>query len=168
LAAPAGGAPPPPPPAPAAAAAEDAMAAAEDAAADAAEDASAWNHEMEAAEATEAAEAAEAAEDRAGLGQVENAEANANAGDPLRWRAMPAFGSEQHDCPDAFGEPQFLPVDQLPMITNSYAAVLALLGRVYVMAGLRAALHDAHWSALYREPMTCDFVSSSSNRCRCL
>jgi hypothetical protein len=34
--------------------------------------------------------------------------------------------------------------------------------------GLRVALHDAHWPALYREPMTCDFVSSSSNRCRCL
>jgi hypothetical protein len=30
------------------------------------------------------------------------------------------------------------------------------------------ALHDADWSALYREPMTCDFVSSPSNRCRCL
>jgi hypothetical protein len=29
-------------------------------------------------------------------------------------------------------------------------------------------LTDARWSALYREPMTCDFVSSSSNRCGCL
>jgi hypothetical protein len=33
---------------------------------------------------------------------------------------------------------------------------------------LRVALKDAHWSALYREPMTRDFASSSSNRCRCL
>jgi hypothetical protein len=36
------------------------------------------------------------------------------------------------------------------------------------MAGLCLALHDARWSALYREPMTCDFVSSSSNRWCCL
>jgi hypothetical protein len=34
--------------------------------------------------------------------------------------------------------------------------------------GLRVALKDAHWSALCREPMTCDFVSSSANRCWCL
>jgi hypothetical protein len=34
--------------------------------------------------------------------------------------------------------------------------------------GLRVALHDAYWSALYREPRTCDFASSSSNRCWCL
>jgi hypothetical protein len=31
--------------------------------------------------------------------------------------------------------------------------------------GLCVALNDAHWSALYREPMTCDFASYSSNRC---
>ena len=31
---------------------------------------------------------------------------------------------------------------------------------------LRVALRDAHWPALCREPMTRDFVSSSSNR-RC-
>jgi hypothetical protein len=29
-------------------------------------------------------------------------------------------------------------------------------------------LHDAHWSDLYGEPMTCDFASSTSNRCRFL
>ena len=34
--------------------------------------------------------------------------------------------------------------------------------------GLRVALKDAHWSALYREPMTSDFVSSSSNGGYCL
>jgi hypothetical protein len=34
--------------------------------------------------------------------------------------------------------------------------------------GLCVASHDAHWPALYREPMTCDFVSSPSNWCRCL
>jgi hypothetical protein len=34
--------------------------------------------------------------------------------------------------------------------------------------GLCVALHDAHWSAMYREPMTCDFVSSSSNQRSCL
>ena len=33
---------------------------------------------------------------------------------------------------------------------------------------LCVALHDAHWPALHREPMTRDFVSSSSNRCWCL
>ena len=33
------------------------------------------------------------------------------------------------------------------------------------VGGLCAASNDAHWSALYREPMTRDFVSSSSNRC---
>jgi hypothetical protein len=37
-----------------------------------------------------------------------------------------------------------------------------------VEAGLCVALSDAHWPALHREPMTCDFVSSSSNRCCCL
>jgi hypothetical protein len=32
------------------------------------------------------------------------------------------------------------------------------------LVGLRVASKDARWSALYREPMTRDFVSSSSNR----
>ena len=36
------------------------------------------------------------------------------------------------------------------------------------LVGLRVTLKDAHWSALCREPMTCDFVSSSSNRWCCL
>jgi hypothetical protein len=56
-----------------------------------------------------------------------------NAGDPFRWRAMPAFGSAEHDCPQGFGTPLFLPVDQLPAFTRAYAAVLAMAGRVYVM-----------------------------------
>jgi hypothetical protein len=37
-----------------------------------------------------------------------------------------------------------------------------------VPVGLCVALNDAHWSALCREPMTCDLVPSSSNRCCCL
>jgi hypothetical protein len=40
--------------------------------------------------------------------------------------------------------------------------------RRYRMAGLCVALHDAHWSAMCREPMPRDFVASSSNRCWCL
>jgi pyruvate formate lyase activating enzyme len=35
-------------------------------------------------------------------------------------------------------------------------------------AGLRVALKDAHWSPLYREPIMCEFVSSSSNWWCCL
>ena len=33
---------------------------------------------------------------------------------------------------------------------------------------LCVAVHDAHWTAMYREPMTCAVASSSSNRFRCL
>jgi hypothetical protein len=35
-----------------------------------------------------------------------------------------------------------------------------------VRLGVCVASNDAHWSALYREPMTRDFASPRSNRCR--
>jgi hypothetical protein len=41
-------------------------------------------------------------------------------------------------------------------------------GGAELAVGLRVALHDAHWTALYRESMTRDLVPSSSNRCCCL
>jgi hypothetical protein len=52
-------------------------------------------------------------------------------------------------------------------------AVLAAVDRALAhggggKGGLRVALKDARWSALYREPMPCNVAASSSNRCRCL
>jgi threonine aldolase len=47
------------------------------------------------------------------------------------------------------------------VLPNEYVDKCGEVGR-----GLHVALHDAHWSALYREPMTCASASSWSNRCR--
>ena len=52
-----------------------------------------------------------------------------NGGDPMRWRVMPPFGSQEHDCPQAFGTPRYLPVEQTPGISTTYAAVLSMARR---------------------------------------
>jgi hypothetical protein len=47
--------------------------------------------------------------------------------------------------------------------SNRGGGLMSPVGRVVCVA-----LRDAHWPALYREPMTRAFVASLSNRCRCL
>jgi hypothetical protein len=43
-------------------------------------------------------------------------------------------------------------------------AAASAVAAAAAVVGLRVAWHDAHWSALCCEPITCDFASSSSNR----
>jgi hypothetical protein len=65
--------------------------------------------------------------------------------------------------PSAYGRYEALVEEEVSRVCQVGREGCESRGRV----ALRVALHDAHWPALYREPMTGDFASSSSIESRC-